>query len=283
MMRRAQTKIPRPFLKWVGGKGQLLPELSARIAKAGEFGRYHEPFVGGGAFFFEIYRAKLLGRKKAYLSDANPNLVETYQAIKENVEAVILQLEQHQARHGKEHYYEIRAVIPETLVARAARIIYLNRTCFNGLYRENSRGLFNVPMGDYKNPRIVDADNLRAVAGALAKTELHCDSFDVILQHAKSKDFVYFDPPYHPVSTTSSFTSYAKGGFDQEDQVRLADVAKQLSDKGVKVLLSNSHTPFICDLYRDRGFSVSEVFATRNVNSRADRRGKVSEVLARNF
>jgi DNA adenine methylase len=249
--------MPRPFLKWVGGKRQLLPELLSCVKKAGEFGRYHEPFVGGGALFFELSRLEKI-KRQAYLSDNNRNLIDTY-------------------------YYEVRAHVPDSLLERAARIIYLNKTCFNGLFRENSKGLFNVPLGKYKNPLICDEVNLRAVATALKKTKIEARPFESVLNRAKPGDLVYFDPPYHPVSKTSSFTAYAKGGFGEDAQQELANVFRELDRAGVHVLLSNSMTDFVKELYHEYRTGIVEVFARRMVNSRADRRGKVAEVLVRNF
>ncbi len=271
---------PRPFLKWAGGKGQLLGELLARVAAAGEFGRYHEPFVGGGALFFGLVGSLSL-KRKACLSDNNRNLVDCYLGLQRNVEGVIELLKAHKARHGEEYFYEVRSAAPVTLEERAARIIYLNRTCYNGLYRENSRGGFNVPFGRYKNPTICDAENLRLCAKALKRATVEKRPFETVLDRAKAGDFVYFDPPYVPLSATSNFTSYDKGGFGEDSQRRLADVFAKLTQRGVKVLLSNSETRLVRELYRD--FTIETVYATRLVNSRADRRGKIAEVLARNF
>lgn len=273
--------MPRPFLKWAGGKGQLLPELRARVAAAGPFECYHEPFVGGGALFFDLYRGGALGTMTARLSDGNPRLIEVYQAVQNDVDRVIQRLVEHSEKHGKEYYYTVRAEVPDTLPERAARIIYLNRTCFNGLYRENSRGEFNVPFGDYKNPRICDAENLRAAAKALKKARITAAPFASVLDSAKPGDFVYFDPPYHPVSATASFTAYAQGGFGEADQRRLAGVFAELTLKGVKALLSNSWAPLILDLYSD--FIIDQVHATRNVNSVASGRGVIPEALIRNY
>ncbi|NIA14882.1 MAG: Dam family site-specific DNA-(adenine-N6)-methyltransferase [Nitrospiraceae bacterium] len=273
--------VPRPFLKWVGGKGQLLDELLKRVAHAGEFERYHEPFVGGGALFFELARQKRLGRKQAFLSDNNANLIGAYRGIREDVEGVIARLEVHKAQHCKEYYYAVRAQVPEALLDRAARIIYLNKTCFNGLFRENSKGKFNVPMGRYKNPLICDADNLRACAAVLQKTKIEVRPFEAVVGKAQSGDLVYFDPPYVPVSKTASFTSYDKAGFGEESQRRLADVFRKLDAKGAYVLLSNSMTGLVKELYGD--FTLKRVRANRRVNSRADRRGQIDEALVSNF
>jgi len=273
--------LPRPFLKWVGGKGQLLGELTQRIEPAGDFGRYHEPFVGGGALFFELYRSARLKKRKAYLSDNNPRLIETYQGVKDDVDRIIRALLRHKARHSEEYYYEVRAKVPRTPTARAARIVYLNKTCYNGLYRENRKGEFNSPFGRYKNPAICDEENLRAVSKALQRVTIENRHFEDVLDKAKPGDLVYFDPPYVPVSKTASFTAYDRGGFGEDSQRLLAHVFSELSKNRVNVLLSNSMTEFVRELYAD--FTIDEVAANRAVNSRADRRGKVSEALVRNF
>jgi len=272
--------MPGPFLKWAGGKRQLLPELMGRIKRLEGFGRYHEPFVGGGALFFELYRHGAL-EEPAYLSDNNPNLVAAYEGVKHDVEQVIALLREHKACHCKEHYYAVRATKPESLAARAARIIYLNRTCFNGLFRENSRGEFNVPMGRYKDPRICDEANLLAVSRALQHACIETRPFESALDRAQPEDLIYFDPPYDPVSATASFTAYQKGGFGEAEQRALAVVVRELSARGVHVLLSNSWTPLVIELYS--GFALEQVFAKRNVNSRADKRGAVPEALVGNF
>jgi DNA adenine methylase len=274
-------EIPRPFLKWAGGKGQLLEELTARVILSGFTGRYHEPFIGGGALFFNLYRQGLLGKKMAYLSDNNASLIAAYLGVRGPVDDLIGLLAAHKAAHGKEYYYQVRATAPETLAAQAARIIYLNKTCFNGLFRENSRGQFNVPMGSYSDPPILDEANLRAASKALQRARIEQRPFRKVLDHAKPGDFVYFDPPYHPVSQTASFTAYDKGGFGEADQRELAGVFAGLAQRGVFVLLSNSWTPLVLDLYA--GFTIEQVFANRAVNSRADRRGKVPEALVRSF
>jgi len=282
MSNSGQNQVaPRPFLKWAGGKRQLLDELRERVAMAQPHGRYHEPFAGGAALFFDLYARKQLGGLKANLSDNNGRLIEAYQGVQRNVEQVIKYLEQHRKLHSESHYYTVRAELPEDPVARAARIIYLNRTCFNGLYRENSKGEFNVPMGRYKNPAICDADNLRAVSAALRRCRISCRHFTAILDHAEAGDFVYFDPPYHPVSKTANFTSYHKDPFGEDAQRSLANVFRRLDERGVKLLLSNSDTPLIQELYKS--YEVEIVMATRLVNRDAEKRGKVREVLVRNF
>lgn len=272
---------PRPFLKWVGGKGQLLKELLAQVDRAGKMHRYHEPFVGGGALFFELVRTGRMPAAKAYLSDNNANLIAVYRGVREDVERVIASLLDHKRKHSEKHYYEVRAKNPKDDFDQAARIIYLNKTGYNGLYRENSQGKYNVPFGRYKNPGICDEENLRSVAKALQRAKLEVRHFSKTLDCVEPGDFVYFDPPYHPVSRTASFTSYAKGGFGEDGQILLAKVAEDLDARGVRVLLSNSMTPLVKELYAK--FTIDEVFANRNVNSRADRRGKISEALIRNF
>jgi DNA adenine methylase len=272
---------PRPFLKWVGGKGQLLPQLLAKVDDAAPFERYHEPFVGGGALFFELYREGRLGRKHSYLSDSNKNLVIAYAGVHDDVEGVIDRLKMHGAKHDHDYYYDVRANVPTDTIDQAARLIYLNKTCFNGLYRENSKGLFNVPLGRYKNPMICDEPNLRAVSEALKRTRIKHQPFDAVFDLAEPGDLVYFDPPYVPLSNTANFTSYAKGGFGEDEQRRLAEVYAALAADGVHVMLSNSMTPLVRKLYKK--FAVEKVLAKRMVNSRADKRGKVAEALVCTF
>lgn len=270
---------PHPFLKWAGGKRQLLGELLPRVL-AGLGGGYHEPFLGGGALFFELAR---LGRLPARVSlgDTNPALVEAYEVVRDDVQALVEALREHAARHDEAHYYAVRAAVPATKLGRAARILYLNRTCFNGLYRENSRGQFNVPMGRYTHPEVVDPPNLRACSAALQGVALSSGDFASVEERAQPGDLVYFDPPYDPVSSTASFTGYAKGGFGADEQRRLAALVRRLDTRGVHVLLSNSMTPLVCELYA--GLHLDTVLAGRAVNSKADRRGKVEEALVTNF
>jgi len=276
----AKHPLAKPFLKWAGGKGQLLPELEARVEAARPFGRYHEPFVGGAALFFALSNADGLGRG-ACLSDSNPNLIEAYRGVRDRVDELIPLLKKHETRHSRDYYYQMRAAAPKTQAARAARVVYLNRTCYNGLYRENSRGEFNVPMGRYQNPRVCHEENLRAAARALQEAEVECRPFETVLERAVEGDLVYFDPPYHPVSRTSSFTAYDRGGFGEDQQRRLAEVFAALAGRGVKVILSNSMTELVRELYG--GFRIEEVYARRAVNSMAGRRGPVPEALVTSF
>ncbi len=273
----SQPVSARPVLKWAGGKGRLLAELIARIPN--QFNTYHEPFIGGGALFFALAGQGRIGR--ANLSDANGSLIDVYVALQTDVESVIAALREH--IYEREHYYRVRAQRPEelTLPERAARIIFLNKTCYNGLYRENRRGEFNVPFGRYKNPTICDEPNLRAAARALQGVNISRRPFFTTLHYAKAGDFVYFDPPYHPLSATANFTSYDRAGFGPDDQRRLRDVFAALRDKGVMAMLSNSDTPFIRELYA--GFQIDQVLAARAVNSKANGRGKVAEVIVRNY
>ncbi len=272
-----QTQKARPVLKWVGGKGQLLPQLTKRVPAS--FGAYHEPFVGGGALFFELATQGKI--TTAYLSDINPSLIDVYTALRDCVDDVIKILKRH--RHDEDYFYQIRSLQPDklSLPERAARVIYLNKTCYNGLYRENRAGEFNVPFGRYKNPAICDEPNLRAVSRILQPVCIARCHFASVLEVAQPGDFVYFDPPYHPVSTTANFTSYDRNGFGEKDQIQLRDIFSELTRKGVKAMLSNSETPFIRKLYAD--YAISRVYASRAVNSKADSRGKVAEVIVCNY
>lgn len=272
--------VPRPFIKWVGGKGQLLPRLLEQVERARPIRRYHEPFVGGGALFFAV-SARSLGAGPARLTDVNPRLVATYQAVRDDVQGVIEALQHHARHHSREHYYATRRAPPSSATHLAAWFIYLNRTGFNGLYRVNRRGDFNVPMGSYVNPAICDPDRLRAASAALAGVDIAHAPFESVLAEATAGDFVYFDPPYVPVSTTASFTSYTQDGFGPVDQERLVAVAIALRERGVRVLLSNSGSTVVERLYQ--GFDCQPVSARRAVNSRPDRRGPVVEYLITGF
>jgi DNA adenine methylase len=263
----------RPFLKWAGGKGQLIQQYLPYFPK--RFDTYYEPFLGGGAIFF------YLRPEQAVLADLNPELVNVYCCIRDRVEAVLSLLEHHQRQHCREYYYQMRSSPGTTAVERAARLIYLNKTCFNGLYRENSKGQFNVPMGRYKSPKICHPDLLYAVADTLQGIKIRTQSFDTVLETATCRDFVYFDPPYHPISPTSRFTSYSRYSFHAADQIRLRDTFAALADRGVKVMLSNSDCPFVRELYQ--GFKIHTIYAGRSINSNAQRRGKIAEVLITSY
>lgn len=264
---------PTPFIKWAGGKTRLLSQYETFMPAS--WNHYHEPFLGGGAVFFN------LSPDAATLSDINGRLIETYTAVRDDVEAVIMELARLRERHGKEQYYRSRTRFNQArglgAVERAALFIYLNKTCFNGLYRENRRGQFNVPVGSYRNPRIFNEDQLRAASRALAGVELRVSGFSQVLERAQPGDFVYFDPPYVPLSSTSSFTSYARGGFDIKMQEDLAEVFGKLVERGCHVRLSNSDTPIVRELYSK--WDIEVIRAPRMINSNARKRGCVNEVL----
>ncbi|MEW6280305.1 MAG: DNA adenine methylase [Candidatus Eremiobacterota bacterium] len=269
----ANPQHATPVLKWAGGKRALLSQYEAFFPA--EFGDYHEPFVGGAAVFFHLQPR--LGQRRAFLGDVNGELINFYQVLRDHVESLIELLGRHKSRHSDAYYYKVRQKAPRDPVQRAARLGYLNKTCFNGLYRVNSRGGFNVPVGRYRNPAILDEDRLRAASRALQGTDLQQEKFTAVLERARPRDLVYFDPPYHPLSLTSNFTSYTSDCFTEQDQRDLAEVFRQLHRKGVLVLLSNSDTPLIRELYR--GFCLHPVQAPRCINSRADSRGAVQELL----
>ncbi len=270
--------IPRPFLKWAGGKTNLLPVLLAHVPPA--FGGYWEPFLGGGALFFALYRAGRL--RAAVLSDINAELIDTYRAIQQEVTAVIAHLNRYP--HNADFYYALRARDPWQMprAERAARMIYLNKTGYNGLYRVNKRGQFNVPFGRYKHPNYRDVANLQAVSQALQIARLEVHSFEWVVDACQPGDFVYFDPPYDPVSATARFTQYHASGFGRAEQRRLAEVFVALGKKGVRVMLSNADTPFIRDLYAGRGHLIA-VQAPRFINSKGRGRGPQPELLILNY
>lgn len=275
----SETAIHRagPFLKWAGGKSQLLNSFEQFFPT--NFSRYFEPFTGGAAVFFHLQNQH--ADFQAQLSDQNSELINCYQIVKNDVELLIDALQKHE--NIEEHFYQTRAQDPNMLsaVQRAARLIYLNKTCFNGLYRVNSKGQFNVPFGFYKSPAFCNETNLRACSRLLQNTELHCRSFEEILQQARKGDFVYFDPPYHPLTKTSNFTSYTKTCFSERDQELLADTFAKLDKRGCKVMLSNSDCAFIRTLYRQ--FRIEQVLAMRAINCKASGRGRISELVILNY
>jgi DNA adenine methylase len=272
---------PRPFLKWAGGKAQLLRQFEVLYPPAASIRRYVEPFAGSAAVFFHVRR--LFNPAHSILSDGDAELLGAYRALQEEAEPVIRHLEKHRKLHSKSHYYRTRSQNPERLSpsARAARFIYLNRTCFNGLYRVNGSGRFNVPMGKYSNPLILDAENLRAVSAALRDVELRVAHFRETVGFTQAGDFIYLDPPYDPLSSTSCFTAYSRTSFRRADQEELAGVFAALSAQACRVMLSNSDTPFIRDLYRD--FSLHSVQARRSINSKAAGRGRIPELVVLNY
>ena len=283
MPRRAAAAGPGPFLKWAGGKAQLLTQFEPLYPPGLVVSRYVEPFVGGGAVYFDV--KERLRPRHAILADGNAALIDAYRGVRDQVEAVIRHLRRHAAAHCERRYYEVRSSRPERLspAARAARLIYLNKTCYNGLYRVNSRGEFNVPIGRYVNPPILDELSLRAAAEALAGTELKAAHFSEAVSYARAGDFVYCDPPYHPLSATALFTSYTEGAFGPADQEELARVARALHAKGCLVMLSNSECDFVRDLYRDPAFRIHVVHARRSINSMAERRGRIPELVILNY
>lgn len=273
----------RPFLKWAGGKSKLISQYIPYFPT--KFDNYYEPFLGGGAVFFYLVGAlggaPVQGKNRFILTDINPQLINAYCCVREQVEDLILLLAEHQARHCKEYYYQMRKQNIGTSLEKAARLIYLNKTCFNGLYRENSKGEFNVPIGKYKNPTICNLDGLRSVRQALRGALIEVRSFDAVLDYASSQDFVYFDPPYYPLSPTSNFTAYSSYSFNENDQVRLRDTFAELASREVKVMLSNSDCPFIRELYQE--FNIHEISAARAINSNAKKRGKITELLITSY
>ncbi|MFN7716128.1 MAG: DNA adenine methylase [Pseudanabaenaceae cyanobacterium] len=280
--------IATPFVKWVGGKRALMPELIAHLPPKfdPQVNSYYEPFLGGGALFFAL-QSRASGLINANLSDTNLELVLTYITVRDNPQELIERLKQHQANHSKEYYYQIRSQHNlQSPLDVAARFIYLNKTCYNGLYRVNSKGAFNVPMGSYKDTSaIVQEGNIFACSRALQNVNINHYQFEKInIQKTspKSGDFIYFDPPYHPTDELS-FTRYAKLDFTEKNQEDLRDFAAKLSKKGVYVMISNSETGFIKSLYQRKPFKISLVSAPRFVNCKANKRGNVGEVLITNY
>lgn len=275
-----QNKLVQPVLKWAGGKRQLINEIFKYIPSKG-IKSYYEPFLGGGAVLFHLQS------KKAIVNDTNSELINVYSVIKNNVEELITDLATH--RNEEDYFYKVREMdrtgeLEEMSdVQKASRIIFLNKTCFNGLFRVNSRGEFNTPFGKYKNPNITNDIVLRAVSIYLNNNDvkfLNVD-FEESLRGIRKDSFVYFDPPYYPLSDSSSFTGYTLDGFSKDDQIRLKKLCDKLTERGIKFLLSNSSAPFILDLYKD--YKIEMVGATRSINSAGDKRGEIEEVLVRNY
>jgi DNA adenine methylase len=259
----------KPFIKWIGGKRQLITHLLANLPNS--FDHYFECFVGGGALFFE------LNPKKATISDTNERLIRTYKAVRDSVEDLIKLLATYP--HSSEFFYELRKkdIDKATDVEVAAWFIYLNKCGFNGLYRVNKKNGFNVPFGKYDNPNYCDKDNLRSCSEALANTNILVSDFETISKTIKPNSVAYFDPPYIPLSVTASFVAYTSDGFGHDEQIRLRNIAKKLKKNGVHVLLSNSSAPLTYELYKD--FEIIEVLASRSVNSNGEKRGKIKELI----
>ncbi|MFA5001254.1 MAG: DNA adenine methylase [Candidatus Paceibacterota bacterium] len=263
-----RTIFARPFLKWVGGKRSILPELLKRMPS--NFDVYHEPFMGGGALFFSVQP------QEAYLSDVNFHLVLTFKAVRDDVDGVIRQLKIHERLHNKEYYLKARQKLfkEKDTTKLSALFIYLNKTCFNGLYRVNKGGGFNVPMGDYKDPNILDEENLRNASLVLKNADIEQHSFD----HTKiiKGDFYYLDPPYH-----ETYSGYDGLGFGDEEHQKLAEFCRKIDARGGFFMLSNSDTPFVRQLYK--GYYIETVQASRNVSCKAHQRGKENELIIRNY
>lgn len=278
-----ETKALRPFVKWAGGKTQLLDRLHAYMPET--YNNYFEPFIGGGSFFLNI------APKKATINDFNAELVCAYKCFQndELFESLKNELKKHEVNHSEEYYYQIRSMDKEEgflalpIYVRAARMIYLNKSCFNGLYRVNSKGFFNVPSGRKKKVVTFDEDNFDSLREYFRNNDIMIlnGDFEDAVKNAKAGDFVYFDPPYDAIENKNSFTSYAKNDFGKDEQIRLAKLYKRLSDKGVFVMLSNHNTAFINELYKD--FNIHVVNAKRMINSKADGRGDVEEVIITNY
>ena len=274
----------KPFLKWAGGKRQLIRVLDENIPDT--FGTYFEPFLGGGALLFHILATR--PRHEYRTSDLNPDLVRTYVTIRDRIDELIASLRNHEKNYHRDpsaYYYGVRASLPEDSVEKTSRTIFLNRTCFNGLYRVNSKGLFNVPFGRYSNPGIVNENNLRAVSQALKynSVSVMCRDFESILDDVRAGDFVYFDPPYQPISPTASFTSYTKKDFVDGGLDRLADLCKKLDSKGCMVLLSNSDSEDVIDLFSARPWKIERIRANRAINSNPKKRTGHFELLIKNY
>ncbi len=273
----ANTKI-KPVVKWAGGKRQILNELMVRVPA--KYNRYFEPFVGGGALVFALLP------RNAVINDYNSELMNMYKVIRDRVEELIEDLKKHV--NTREYYYKIRNIDREperynrlTPVEKASRFIYLNRTCYNGLYRVNSRGEFNVPYGNYKNPVWLDENNLRLMSEYLKNVAILNDDFEIIRDMVHEGDFVYFDPPYVPLNSTSNFTSYTDKGFSLEDHKRLKNLCDYVDRIGAKFMLSNSYTEFTLELYRE--YNIEVVKAKRAINSDGSKRGEIREIIVRNY
>lgn len=279
---RCGVETGGPFVKWVGGKRQLLLQFQELglypSAFGGTSGGYFEPFVGGGAVFFDLQP------KNATISDLNSELITAYKVVRDDVESLIESLKKH--IYDKGYFLKVRAMNPAEMseLDIASRFIYLNRTCFNGMYRVNSKGQFNVPFGRYKNPVICDEGNLRAASRALKGAKILNVDYKSAVSEAKAGDFVYFDPPYYPISSTSSFTSYTKERFAEKEQVELRDTFTELSNRGCYVMLSNSDTAFIRNIYGElKNVTITAVSAGRAINSKATARGKITELVITNY
>ncbi len=274
---------PKPFVKWAGGKRQIIDAISKHIPS--EFECYFEPFLGGGAVLFHLLQKNPQMRCK--VSDLNSDLVLAYVTIRDRVEELIQSLQNHAKNYHKNpdsYYYGVRENEPKSQIEKVSRLLFLNRTCFNGLYRVNSRGKFNVPLGRYSNPNIVNEENLLAVSHTLRskRIQISCRDFASVLQDAKKGDFVYFDPPYQPVSKTANFTSYTNKDFGYKDLEKLVAVSEKLSDRGCKILHSNSNSKEVRSLF-SRDWKIVEIAANRAINSNSAKRTGQTELLIKNY
>lgn len=270
----------KPIIKYPGGKRQLIDELKKRMPK--KYNRYFEPFIGGGALFFE------LKPENAFINDYNNELTNLYTVVRDNPSELIDAMGKH--NNEVDYYYAIRAWDRDeelfkklTNIERAGRFVFLNKTGFNGLYRVNSKGQNNVPFGRYKNPNYYDRENIQACSDLLKNTEISNGDFDIIRKKIKKDDFIYFDPPYVPLTATSSFTGYTEKGFEKDMQLRLRNLCDYIHEKGAYFMLSNSSADFVYELYDVDGYTVHEVEASRSINSRGDGRGKVKELIVTNY
>lgn len=278
----SHNPLAQPFLKWAGGKRQLIPVIKQYVPR--EYSQYYEPFIGAGAVLFSLQPAE------SVINDTNSELINCYEVIRDHPDELLDLCVQHEKNNSKEYYYELRSQDRRdefkklSSVERAARIIYLNKTCFNGLFRVNSQGQFNVPYGDYVNPTIADPVIIKAVSAFLNQRSVRiCQGdFSEVVSTAEKGNFVYFDPPYHPISDTSSFTKYSRNGFDSLEQERLKLLCDNLSDRGCQVLVSNSNAPLIRELYSDFRYEIVEIKASRSINSVGAKRGKIGELLIYN-
>lgn len=275
---------PKPFVKWAGGKRQLIPILNQNLPDS--FGTYYEPFLGGGALLFHILWKK--NNQKCSVSDLNSDLVLAYTVIRDRPDSLIISLKNHEKNYqtdSNSYYYSVRESNPRSAIEKTSRLIFLNRTCFNGLYRVNSKGKFNVPLGKYTNPNIVNEENIRSVSHILQsnRTSIKCQDFEAVLHDAKKGDLVYFDPPYQPVSTTANFTSYTNKDFTYDDLRRLAELCLRLDSKGCKVLLSNSDSKEVTDIFSEKPWKVTKIEANRSINSNSKKRTGHFELLIRNY
>ena len=276
-LQHVEKKVPYPIVKWAGGKRQLLLDLKTRLPK--KYNRYFEPFVGGGALFFD------LSPINAYISDINQELINLYNVIRDAPLDLIDDLSLH--KNTLEYYTTIRNIDRtkeyESIsnIKKASRFIYLNKTCFNGLYRVNKKGFFNVPYGKYSNPKLFNKENIIAVSDTLKQTQIECANYTRILDYVQKNDFVYLDPPYIPLSETSYFTSYSKENFSEKDHLELKDLCDRLDSLGVKFMLSNSDCSISNELYSE--YKIEKIYASRHINANSQGRGKISEILVRNY